>query len=148
VNDKVIEFALESGLASEMENGMYWIDAGPIDIHLERFYEFAFEAGRIVGFKQDRALTELARIGQEIEQAHTDHPMQHWDRTCPACVADQEPQEFVRWSKEKEFFEAARTPSRKKWVGLTEDEIKHYNNRLSGSNVAQEIESKLRERNT
>ena len=22
---------------------------------------------------------------------HTDHPMQHWDRTCPACVADSEP---------------------------------------------------------
>ena len=34
------------------------------------------------------------------------------------------------------------------WVGLTELEVKHYNNRLSGSNVAQEIESKLRERNT
>jgi len=37
---------------------------------------------------------------------------------------------------------------RKEWVGLTELEVKHYNNRLSGSNVAQEIESKLRERNT
>jgi hypothetical protein len=23
--------------------------------------------------------------------SHTDHPMQHWDRTCPACVADSEP---------------------------------------------------------
>ena len=34
------------------------------------------------------------------------------------------------------------------WVGLTSEEVKHYNNRLSGSNVAQEIESKLRERNT
>jgi len=34
------------------------------------------------------------------------------------------------------------------WVGLTELEVKHYNNRLSGSNVAQEIEAKLRERNT
>jgi hypothetical protein len=39
-------------------------------------------------------------------------------------------------------------PPRKEWVGLTELEVKHYNNRLSGSNVAQEIESKLRERNT
>ena len=37
---------------------------------------------------------------------------------------------------------------RKEWVGLTKLEVKHYNNRLSGSNVAQEIESKLRERNT
>ena len=39
-------------------------------------------------------------------------------------------------------------PLKREWVGLTELEIKHYNNRLSGSNVAQEIESKLRERNT
>lgn len=68
MNKKVIELALESGLAYEMENGMYWVDAGPIDIHLERFYEMAFEAGRMVGFKQDKALTELARIGQEIER--------------------------------------------------------------------------------
>ena len=37
---------------------------------------------------------------------------------------------------------------RKEWVGLTELEVKHYNNRLSGSGVAQEIEAKLRERNT
>lgn len=37
---------------------------------------------------------------------------------------------------------------RKEWVGLTDEEIKHYNSRLSGSGVAQEIESKLRERNT
>ena len=35
----------------------------------------------------------------------------------------------------------------REWVGLTELEIKHYNSRLSGSGVAQEIEAKLRERN-
>ena len=39
-------------------------------------------------------------------------------------------------------------PPKREWVGLTELEIKHYNSRLSGSGVAQEIESKLRERNT
>jgi hypothetical protein len=43
-----------------------------------------------------------------------------------------------------EFYKAPR----KEWVGLTDDEIKHYNSRLSGSGVAQEIEAKLRERNT
>jgi hypothetical protein len=35
----------------------------------------------------------------------------------------------------------------KKWVGLTELEVKHYNSRLSGSGVAQEIEAKLKEKN-
>ncbi len=37
---------------------------------------------------------------------------------------------------------------KREWVGLTELEVKHYNSRLSGSGVAQEIEAKLRERNT
>ena len=25
------------------------------------------------------------------EPAHTDHPLRHWDRTCPACIAEKEP---------------------------------------------------------
>ncbi len=39
-------------------------------------------------------------------------------------------------------------PPKREWVGLTSEEVKHYNNRLSGSGVAEEIEAKLRERNT
>ena len=39
-------------------------------------------------------------------------------------------------------------PPRKEWVGLTEFEVSHYNNRLSGSGVAEEIQAKLKERNT
>jgi hypothetical protein len=39
----------------------------------------------------------LEALRQAIEQAekqtHTDHPMRHWDRTCPACVAEAEKQE-------------------------------------------------------
>jgi len=27
------------------------------------------------------------------KQPHTDHPARHWDRTCPACVAEAEKQE-------------------------------------------------------
>ena len=33
--------------------------------------------------EKDATLQEISDIGQE---AHTDHPMRHWDRTCPACV--------------------------------------------------------------
>jgi len=29
----------------------------------------------------------------KLEQTHTDHPMRHWDKTCPACVAEAENQE-------------------------------------------------------
>lgn len=35
----------------------------------------------------------------------------------------------------------------RQWVGLTDDERRHYNNRLSGSGVAEEIEAKLKEKN-
>ena len=31
--------------------------------------------------KIDAALAE--------QPAHTDHPLRHWDRTCPACIAEQ-----------------------------------------------------------
>lgn len=36
----------------------------------------------------------------------------------------------------------------KPWVGLTDDERRHFNNRLSGSGVAEEIDALLKEKNT
>ena len=37
--------------------------------------------------------------GQVLEgAAHTDHPMRHWDRTCPACNPDQEKDTFHCWN--------------------------------------------------
>ena len=35
----------------------------------------------------------------------------------------------------------------KQWVGLTDEERRRYNDRLSGSGVAEDIEAKLREKN-
>jgi len=37
-------------------------------------------------------------------------------------------------------------PPKREWVGLTDEERRHYNNRLSGSSVAEEIEAKLKEK--
>ena len=37
--------------------------------------------------------------------------------------------------------------AQRKWVGLTDEERKCYNNRLSGSGVAEEIDALLKERN-
>ena len=37
-------------------------------------------------------------IAEAEKKAHTDHPMRHWDRTCPACVAETE-QEPFGWVK-------------------------------------------------
>ena len=162
----------------------------------------------------DKKADNARELGLDYEPTHTDHPMRHWDRTCPACVAeDQEPvcdkdphlcwsvrcqlgkvckntsppkrdmstkQENVYtsaervheidksihepkawiyngnlhifdptdWAIEPESVQPLYTaPLKREWVGLTELEIKHYNSRLSGSGVAQEIEAKLRERN-
>ena len=39
-------------------------------------------------------------------------------------------------------------PPKREWVGLTDEERRHYNNRLSGSGVAEEIEANLKEKNT
>lgn len=88
--------------------------------HHRHFHEQA-EKQQALDKKADNA----RELGLGYESTHTDHPMRHWDRTCPACVAEQEPKEFVRWSKEKEFFDAAHAPPRKEWVGLTELEIAH-----------------------
>jgi hypothetical protein len=33
---------------------------------------------------------------KEKIKAHTDHPARHWDRTCPACAAEEEQIEPLR----------------------------------------------------
>jgi hypothetical protein len=50
----------------------------------------------IVEAERESTLQEITDIGQE---AHTDHPMRHWDRTCPACVAEANKQEPVTWAE-------------------------------------------------
>jgi hypothetical protein len=38
-------------------------------------------------------------------------------------------------------------PPKREWVGLTDEECRHFNNRLSGSGVAEEIDALLKEKN-
>ena len=64
MTERIKELAFKAGFSLTAYEGLW--EAENTDI--ERFYEMAFEAGRMVGFKQDKALTELARIGQEIER--------------------------------------------------------------------------------
>ena len=58
-------------------------------------FEHLWEIGIDVEYKVE-LLPEIRILRQAIEQAekqtHTDHPMRHWDRTCPACVAEAEKQ--------------------------------------------------------
>jgi hypothetical protein len=110
-------------------------------------------------------------IEQAEQQTHTDHPMRHWDRTCPACVAEAEKQEPVAWMTNSEqdvtvefLFSHVQTPMHKiplyttppkrEWVGLTAEEI--YNcwqsavdeNGFTKRKVYDAIEAKLKEKNT
>jgi hypothetical protein len=83
----------------------------------------------------DAAITLLQ--SKLAEPAHTDHPMRHHDRTCPACHEDAE-------------------PIAKPWVGLTKDEwpalyVQHHD--TNGHTDTQwgyeeAIEAKLKEKNT
>ena len=98
---------------------------------------------------------------REIEQAHTDHPMRHWDRTCPACVKEAEKQEPVAYVNndgfivEKDFDIAPGeklylAPPKREWVGLTHEEIRDAYEQCMPEDVlfARAIEDKLREKNT
>jgi hypothetical protein len=49
----------------------------------------------------DEAGNPCSKAPPKREQAekppHTDHPMRHWDRTCPACVAEAEQEPVPTW---------------------------------------------------
>lgn len=111
--------------------------------------------------EKQAALQEISDIGQEIEQAHTDHPARHWDRTCPACVKEAEKQEPVAYVNndgfivEKDFDIAPGeklylAPPKREWVGLTHEEIRDAYEQCMPEDVlfARAIEDKLREKNT
>ena len=96
---------------------------------------------------------------REIEQTHTDHPARHWDRTCPACVAEAEKQEPVAWlessdwgelfvSKERNgSFPVYTAPPKREWQGLTYGELDECQSD-NPYHVYRAIETKLKEKNT
>lgn len=54
---------------------------------------------------------------------------------------------MLRNEKPNEWKPLYTAPPSKQWVGLTDEERRHFNNRLSGSGVAEDIETKLKEKN-
>jgi len=117
-------------------------------------FEHLWEIGIDVEYKVE-LLPEIRILRQAIEQAekqtHTDHPMRHWDRTCPACVAEAEKQEPVAWmvstqddkklmlwGEEKppifntpvKLIPLYIAPSKREWVRLTDEEIEGIAKRL------------------
>jgi len=89
--------------------------------HHRHFHEQA-EKQQALDKKADNA----RELGLDYESTHTDHPMRHWDRTCPACVEQAEKQEPkrdkpLRLSPMYEYghIHDAELP----WVGLNWDDI-------------------------
>jgi hypothetical protein len=96
---------------------------------LERFAELVRQDEREQAEQWNTSNIAHRAGGLSVEQAHTDHPLRHWDRTCPACVAEVK--------KEGD------------WVSLTDKEIQTIIDSGHGAFMVIKIaESKLRERNT
>jgi hypothetical protein len=84
--------------------------------------------------KHSEAITALRQAIEQAEQpVHTDHPMRHWDRTCPACVYESDiSQERVdETAKDRYEWNEIQCPcghkmyakyTKREWVGLTTDE--------------------------
>jgi hypothetical protein len=71
--------------------------------------------------------------------AHTDHPMRHWDRTCPACVYESD-------ISQERVDETAK--SKHELVGLTQAEFEETVDGLEDlEDCWQAIEAKLKEKN-
>ena len=68
-------------------------------------------------------LPEIQALRQAIEQAEQIEPedWRHY-RHFHEQAEKQKTEEFVSWSKEKEFFDAAHAPPRKEWVGLDDED--------------------------
>jgi hypothetical protein len=89
--------------------------------------------------------------GLSVEQAHTDHPMRHWDRTCPACVAEAEKQEPVNIHCPSCLHSFSVVPvTKREWVGLTDEEVwdAYEKGMYEEMWFARAVEAKLKERNT
>ena len=71
---------------------------------------------------------------------HIDHPMRHWDRTCPACVYESDMFEKHVHESEKD---------RHEWFGLTHIEIGNlWADSQEVYAFAKAIDAKLKEKNT
>jgi hypothetical protein len=82
----------------------------------------------------------IATLRQAIEQAEKQEPFGYFqlDLRMDAWVQNRDNKKGVP------FYTA---PTKREWVGLTDDEIAMYDKRLSGSGVACDIEAKLKEKN-
>jgi hypothetical protein len=121
----------------------------------------------------DQAITALRQAIAEAEKQepmnvdpekpdHIDHPMRHWDRTCPACVYESDMFEKHVHESDKDRHEWVGQPDlatvgevgvwgdKREWVGFTHEELAWLNEALNLGGrfaVIEAIEAKLKEKN-
>ena len=107
----------------------------------------AFEHGRQEGMKQERALWELSKLGQEIEAQPVQEPVAIVDANDDGYWADILPDRSV---KVGQLLYTA--PPQRPWVGLTEVDIlaesKHWKNPENFMDGVYWAETTLKEKNT
>jgi hypothetical protein len=138
MNEKIKELAEQAGLDMTYPHCI----EGDID-ELARFAELVLK---------ESTLREISDIGQG---AHTDHPMRHWDRTCPACVAEAEKQEPVAYTFSDDVILAKHWTDEDPPSGWTplytappKRPVKSFTGGIPRYAMDAPIEAKLKEKNT
>jgi len=78
--------------------------------------------------------------------AHTDHPMRHWDRTCPACVYESNSESAMQQMVEENQRLGLYESPKREWVGLDHEQLR--NTTLQFNQGALWAERYLKEKNT
>jgi hypothetical protein len=110
----------------------------------------AYERGVQDGMKREHALWQLAKIGQEIEA----QPVAWmWDINNGAGYSSRGigfEQTNIPFAKHTPLYAV---PPQREWVGLTKEELAeisefHFHGAFSGRNFYEDIETRLKEKNT
>jgi hypothetical protein len=112
----------------------------------------------IEAMKQALEALEAVRWSRHLEDARTIAKNARYSlRQAIAEAEKQEPVVEVQFFAEKQVFVVFKplsdgdklyTAPHKPWVGLTDEEVGKYSDRLNGGDIAREVEAKLKERNT
>ena len=160
--DKALKLALEA---------LHYCEALNRPVHEQKIHAIAaikealaqpdaFEQGRQEGMKQERALWELSRLGQEIEAQPEQEPVA-WITEWEGQYSSGKILDYIAHTRggKVEYTPLYTTPPQSTWVGLTEDEMdeafdesmkvrpKEASNAETRRLFVTAIEAKLKEKN-
>ena len=139
MNERIKALAVQAGLAFSHDYD-YWV---AWDDEIELFAELVRQDEREQAAQSDKLLIDLIQEQRaEIDRLRAAQPEQEpvaWKKSYDIVCA------LLRQAHD--ILATTQYPIKREWVGLTVEERRRYNDRLSGSGVAEEIEAKLKEKN-